>query len=700
MHRGGPRRHVYICPAGAGLTHAGVVDQAHPYRASKSSAPRHVPSLQVSDLSGYTQLYMRGVGSNIVFIGSDPSTTMHLDGVYLARPLSYFNDFLDVDRVEVLRGPQGTLYGRNSVGGTINIVSRDPSDTLEAEFRGEYGPYDRYAAKAYISGPVAGEVSASLAVDASGHDGYRENVSTGPEMESLRSRGARAQVRIPVATGSFTLRADYSRQSGTMGGYPKLTGPIGIPVNDDILGDPAKVALDGNSFTAMKNFGIAGDLRLDLSDTLELRSITGWRGVRGTIDTDADSSALPLFRTYIGPIRQNQFSEELNLLGNNGALRYVLGTYYFRETNREPLVFTIFPFGVSHVQSPLLKARSVAVFGQGEYDLTDRLSLVAGLRYTTEKKSYQLDDRFTFSASLDLDEVMAAPEVVGIPGIPDPFTVDTSRKDDALTPKIGINFRASDDVLLYASITRGFKSGGYDYGANNAADASVGFGRERLWAYEAGMKSELVDRRLRMNLAAFWYDYTDLQVQNYVQVGASFGARTENAATARIRGIEAELTAKPVDGLQLFANLAYLDARYTDYPDAFVVTAGNFDASGQRLNNAPEWSATMGASYRFDLQSDGNLEIGGDMHTQSRVFFTPVNDGIGGATGYAEQQGGYSIFNGRVAWESENGRLGFALIGTNLGDKDYYVGTANYTPAIAARQGRPREVFAQVTVRY
>ena len=662
----------------------------------------YVPSLQVADLSGYTQLYVRGIGSNIVFIGSDPSTTMHLDGVYLARPLAYLNDFLDVERIEVLRGPQGTLYGRNSVGGTVNIVSRKPSDELVAEFRGEYGSYDRYAAKAYVSAPIGTSgVAASVAVDVSGHDAYRENVSTGNDMEDLKSRGIRGQLLVPFGqAASLTLRADYSRQSGALGAYPKLIGPVGVPLDDSILGDPDKVSLDGVSRTVLKNFGVAAQFDFELADGIDLRSLTAYRGFRGSIDADADSSSIPLFRNLIAPIRQNQFSQELNLVGKSDGFDWVLGAYYFNERNREPLTLTIFPFGASHVQRPLLRADSVALFGQGEWHINETLSLVAGLRYTTERKRYHLDDRFTASTALDPDEVAAGVPITGVPGIPDPFTVDTSRRDKALTPKLGVNFRPTNNVLIYVSATRGFKSGGYDYGANNALDASTGYGPEKLWSYEAGLKSDWLNRRLRLNLTGFYYDYTDLQVQSFVQVGASFGARTQNAATARVKGIEAELVAQPVDGLTFHANLAYLDARYREYLNAFVPAFGSFDASGNRLNNAPRWSSTLGAQYAIDLGNSGTIEIGADVHLQSKIFFTAANDGVGAVTGYPEQQKGYSLVNARVGWKSEDDRWGFNLIASNLADRNYYVGTANYTPAISARQGRPREIVGQVSMKF
>lgn len=661
----------------------------------------YVPSLQVSDLSGYTQLYVRGIGSNIVFVGSDPSTTIHLDGIYLARPLSYMSDFLDVDRVEVLRGPQGTLYGRNSVGGTINVVSRRPPTELEGQVQAAYGTFDRYALRGYVGGPVAGEVRASLAADVSGHDAFRDNVSSGNDVEDLKSRGVRGQLLVPVgADGEWIVRADWSRQSGAFGAYPKLLQPLGVPLDDSILGDFDKVSINRDNRTVLKNYGVASDLTLPLTDAVQLRSLTGYRRFRGSIVADADSSSLDLLRNQIAPIRQQQFSQEFSLLGESDRLDWVLGAYYFNERNREPLTLAIFPFAVSHIQRPLLRARSFALFGQGEYRLTDTLSLVAGLRWTTERKRYALTDYF--AASVDPDPAVAAAGFMlsGVPGLPEPFSIDTRRSDEALTPKIGINYTPNDDVLLYASATRGFKSGGYDYGANNALDAAAGYGPEKLWSYEVGLKSDWLDRRLRLNVTGFYYDYTDLQVQSYVQIGPSLGARTQNAATARVKGIETEIVARPVEALQLTANIAWLDAEYRRYPNAFVTTFGAFDASGQRLNNAPRWSATLGANYTVELGTRGRVDIGADVHAQTTVYFTAANDGIGGVGDYREQQPDYAIVNGRLGWTSEDDRYQVQLIGTNLFDRDYVLGTANYTAAIAGRPGRPRELLGQLSVRF
>ena len=661
----------------------------------------YVPSLQVSDLSGFTQLYIRGVGSNIVFVGSDPSTTIHLDGVYLARPLSYFNDFLDVERIEVLRGPQGTLYGRNSVGGTINIVSRKPSTRFTADASAEGGTYGTYGFKAYVSGPISQSgIAASIAGDVSGHGAYRDNISTGNDVEDMKSRGVRGHILFPIAGGELILRADWSRQTGALGQYPKLLRPTGIPLDDSVLGDYSRVSMNRDNRTVIENYGGAADLTLPVGDAVTIHSLTAYREFRGSVVSDADSSSLDITRTIIGDIRQHQFSQELTADVRLGPVHFVGGGYYFREHNNEPLTLNIFVADISHIQRPKVTAESYAFFGQADIDLTPTLSVTAGLRWTQDNKRFQTDDYYTFSVDADPDTAAAGPILSGIPGFSDRFFVDARRKANAFTPKFGINWRPQDGMLLYASATRGFKSGGFDTGATNQHDAETGYGPEYLWSFEVGAKTDWFDHRLRANINAFYYDYSDLQVQNYVQSGLSFGAITQNAATARVKGIEMELAGRPVEGLDLFANVNYLDAYYTDYPSAFVSLFGNFDASGKKLNNAPKWSATFGGVYSHAIGNAGTLFFGADAHVQSTVYFTAANDGLGGHGGYPEQQGSYGIVNMRAGWTDPSELWRLVVNATNLLDRQYILGTANYTAAIAGRPGRPRVVSVTLSRKF
>jgi iron complex outermembrane receptor protein len=653
------------------------------------------PGLQVSDLSGYTQVYLRGVGSNIVFIGSDPSTTTHLDGVYLARPLSYLSNFLDVERIEVLRGPQGTLYGRNAVGGTLNIISRRPTDTFEGRLQATVGDYETYGLAGYVSGPIGDSgILGSLAFNRSVHAGFLENVGPAGDIQDEDFWGVRGQLLIPLGhTAELTLRADYTSSDSALGQYPTLLQPTGLPLEDSILGDYSRVATDLGNRTVARIWGVAAEFNVELTPALSLRSLSAYRAFEGSIDTDADSSTLPILRTLISPIEHSQFSQEFNLTGDYDRFNFVLGAYIFQENNREPLTLAVFPAGASHIQRPDLEAFSVALFAQGEYFLTERLSVVAGVRWTRDEKDYELTDYWTTSVDLD-PEVAAAAPIIGLPFFPDPFTVDARQDSEAVTPRLGLNYRATDDILLYISATRGFKSGGFDYGSNNEADASAGYDPEYLWAYEAGLKADWFDSRLRTNFTVFYYDYTDLQVQSF----ANFAALTQNAATAEITGAELELTARPTSNLDLFVNVAYLDAEYQDYEGAFTNTLGEFDASGQTLNNAPEWAYTIGGRYSFDLGQSGEVFVGADYRHQSRVFFTAANDGAPvGISGYAQQQDGYGVFNARAGWTSPDEAWDVTLIGTNLTDEEYILGTADYTLVIAGRPGDPRRLRLQVT---
>ena len=220
------------------------------------------PGLQLTDLSGYTQLFIRGVGSNTVYVGSDPSSTLNVDGVYQARPLTFTTDFLDVERVEVVKGPQGTLYGRNAVGGAINVISRAPSSTLTGEFQLSGGNYGEFGAKGYISGPLGDSgMLGSLALSRYTHDFYLDNVSTGGGVENADHYGARGQLLIPFGSAaSLTLRGNYAYSSDAFGGDPKLLVPIGVPLDDSILGNYRTVALDQPAYSTFKQYGMAADL--------------------------------------------------------------------------------------------------------------------------------------------------------------------------------------------------------------------------------------------------------------------------------------------------------------------------------------------------------------------------------------------------------------------------------------------------------
>ncbi|MBW7837960.1 MAG: TonB-dependent receptor plug domain-containing protein, partial [Sphingomonadales bacterium] len=293
------------------------------------------PNLNIAQNQAFAQIYIRGVGSNNIFVGADPSSTIHIDGVYMARPASYFSGFLDVERVEVLRGPQGTLYGRNSVGGTINVISRKPDNDLRAKVQGTIGNYDLYRAEGYISGPlIEDKLAGSVSLMRSKRDGYLDNIVPGvKDLDSEDMWSGRVQLRAtPSEKLEILLRGDYMEDDGQIAGNAKLLLPW-APLEDTILDDLHKVALDTEGFMERKNRGVSAEINYDFSDTLNLTSITAYR--KNTLHTLGDTDATSSFRQTTEQNEwQDQFSQELNLAGQWERLKYVLGFYYFEEDMR------------------------------------------------------------------------------------------------------------------------------------------------------------------------------------------------------------------------------------------------------------------------------------------------------------------------------------------------------------------------------
>jgi len=662
----------------------------------------YTPGLQISDINGYAQLYIRGVGSNTVFIGSDPSTTIQVDGVYLARPLAYFSDFLD-SQVDVLRGPQGTLYGRNSVGGTINIASRRPSDTLTGEVEASVGTYNEYSLKGYVSGPIAGTpLLFSLSGVRLSHDPYLNNVSTSGGIDNQDSYAFRGQLILPVGDKfEATVRADYYNSEEANGGDSKLLQPIGVPLDDSILGNYHQIASNAPDALKLENFGFALDMKYQVNDAVTLKSLTAYRSLFSNDVTDSDASSTDTTRA-IFDLGEHQISEEANLNADLGPLKLIAGAFYLHENYREPADVILPGFGVTHFQRPTLEDETYAFYAQGEYHFTDQLSAIVGLRWTRESKDYAITDFWTFSGSANPSIGILAPKLVGIPGFSSPFAISATKDAQALTPKFGLDYQLTEDILAYASITRGFKSGGFDFGSSGPVQQATGYNPEFLWSYEIGLKSQWFENRLRVNLDGFYYDYTNLQVELFTPPANAF---TQNAASAAVKGLEAELAGRPVPSLELHANIAYLDAQYDSYPGAqFKASPMPFDASGQYLNDAPKWTFTAGGTYTYDTDTIGSFFAGLDFHFQTTEFFSPANGGVNGISGYQAKQGSFGLLNARVGWTSDDRLWNVAMIARNLTDRQYITSSADYggpgLSTIVGRPGDPRTFVLQASRKF
>lgn len=633
------------------------------------------PGLTLSANSNMAQVYIRGVGSNNVFAGADPSSTVHYDGVYLARPQSNFANFVDVERVEVLRGPQGTLYGRNSVGGTINIISRRPStERVKAEGVLTVGNASFYRLEGYLSVPLVTDTFAfSVAGQHSQRDPVRENIAPGGhDVDDEDTRAVRGQVLWKASEAiEAIIRADFNEDESTL--YSGSSSPIAPPAGNpplasSIVGDSRKVALNAPSFIDREAYGASLEVNADLDQAWVLKSLTAYRRNDNFLASDPDTTERDLTRTLLWE-DQNQVSQEVNLTGDLGRLQLFLGAFYFREKIDSIIEVQARAAGLSTKFIPDVDTKSWSVFGQAEYDLGGDLTATIGGRYTEETKDW-LKTFGTFSTAQGtlVRQTVLPPE---------------QGNYNEFTPKFGLQYEPSEDLLLYGSISRGFKSGGF----NITATTPGGYDPETLWAYEIGVNGRL-GRRVTSRLSAFHYDYSDLQVQAFITPGV---ASITNAASARIRGIESETSAQLADSFLVRATAAYLDARYDEYPGAPVGGGRTIDASGNRLSNAPKWALSGMAQYRREL-SWGTLQLTGEYGWQSGVFFTVSNDQL-------HRQGSYGVLNVSAGLESPGGGFGVTLWARNLLDEEYLTSAGTITNP-AGRYGPVRLYGVRVRARF
>jgi iron complex outermembrane receptor protein len=620
------------------------------------------PNLNVSQTTASAQIYIRGIGSNNVFNGSDPSVTVQSDGIYIARAFGQFADFIDVDRIEVLRGPQGTLYGRNAVGGTINIISRRPTDEFSARAQVTVGTFDLFQVQGYVNVPlVPGLLAASLSGNYLRHDHYIDNVVPNqPGTNNADRGGLRFQARLtPSSSVEMITRIDWSKLSEDIETGDHLFTPFpAAPLATSLIGDFTRVALNSPHTNNQEIWGISEEINLTLSNVFRLKSLTAFRHSEYDLTVDTDGTELT---RNIG--RQidlsRQFTQEFNLTANTAAFDGVAGVYYFREHETSLVQSDVPPPGPNfrNAVTPVAHARSVAAFAQGIFHVTEALNLTVGIRYTRDRK--QVDQTYNRTSLAN---------GASLPGFP--FIASATRQFDAFTPRFGVDYTVVPGLMLYASATRGFKSGGTNYAA--LTPAALSFEPETIWAYEGGIKSDWFGRRLRVNVTGFIYDYSNLQVQQLIGPGDT---RITNAANARVTGLEIETIARPFDSLLLTANYTFLDAHYVDFTNAAVSASvvpfltrprnpnGSYDASGNQLNAAPRNTFSATAQFSQPL-AGGSAYLRGEYYWQSRAYYDPTNVAI-------MSQAAYDLVNLALGWNSRDSTWNIQLLARNVTQTRY-----------------------------
>ena len=625
-----------------------------------------VPGLNITTSAGQNStnlVSLRGVAGQPLTIGASQATAIYLDGVYLTKPDAAFFALDDIERIEVLRGPQGTLYGRNATAGAINIVTRTPdTESFRASGSASYGNYNSYSIRGSASVPLGGGFAVGLSGAATGHDGYYTNTFTGRSFGDLDSQTGRIRLHYSNDDNfDAVLSGDLTRSSGEDVWRALYTGGVYTGI-----GDPDLVAsnLQGPAETRVNTGGIALTANFHVSPKVVLTSISSWRTFDFRTIYDLDASAGTVAHTFMTN-SSDTFNQEIRALYTGRRVRATIGANYYHDSadyrlRSNPTAFTIPVLRADSRPHDTSNLDALAAFAQVEFDLADSLTAIAGLRYNHETRDFTID----YSA-----QGAFAPVIGEI-------------RDDALLPHVGLNFTPVHDVLLYGSISKGYQAPGFNFlpGAGSPINT---FDAETLWAYELGAKTQFLDRAVTFNLSAFYYDYSDIQVRSVI---SQLIVQVTNAAAASVKGVEAELVIRPLPGLSLNGHVTYSRAVYSEFCDGIAATSpqagdplcapGRADRAGNALNQAPRWSGGIGASYTAPLSPSINLNLNANYSWESNSYFTSVNEG-------PLSTGGWERLDGQVGLEF-NDRFEVFAFGRNLTD-DRYVGYAiRISPVIAS----------------
>lgn len=671
-----------------------------------------VPNLQIdftapiSGSSNATSVFIRGIGQTDFLLSTDPGVGLYVDGVYVARSPGGLLDLVDVERVEVLRGPQGTLFGRNTIGGAISIISRPPSfEEFEARGSVTAGRFDRFDTQLAVNLPiVADRLAMRLSGASYNRDGYARRLVDDAQLGDKNSETARISALWRAAetldiqlTGDWTRAREASAAQALLafdvsqppfgvltGLYNAIVAPntnvpgFGVNVPYDarwVTADSFTTFQTGRNSSTLDVRGVSLTAEWGRTDSAQLKSITAYRDLESSFGRDADQSPLQIIETN-NALVHHQFSQELQFTSSllDEALTLVVGAYYFNEEGRDDLAINIVPELFNFIPVDVLirgasftSTDSYALYAQGNYALSEKLDLNLGVRYTDETKGFRSTTHLPRS---------------GVALLPDQ-EFETGFTN--VSPRVGLDFKPNDDVLIYASASRGFKSGGFNGRYTAPRATPLVFEPEKLWAYELGLKSELLDRKMRLNTALFYSDYSNVQVL-FFEGATPFN---RNAAKAVIQGVEVELTARVTHGLTLTGSAAYTDAEYERLEPGSAIAIDN------RLVNTPEWTMNAGVRYSIPV-GEGSIDLSGDWLYRD----TTANDAINTPELI---QPSYDLLAASIGYVARNERWSLTLAGTNLTDEEYLVSGVADKPTFGLVEGnyaRPREWSLRLAVRF
>jgi iron complex outermembrane recepter protein len=619
----------------------------------QSSVPnlsiRQFPNSQAS-----LRAYIRGIGNNDVQMTLDPSVAVYIDGFYVARSIGLSNEVADLQRIEVLRGPQGSLYGRNSIGGAINMVTAKPTGELGLKQTVSVGSLDYLRSSTNLNLPKVGDFSAKLSLVAGTKDGQVENKGSGPNFGDNDNIGARVAVNwSPVDGFSADYAFDYSDVDTGVLYYQTVAQPYPqysfLPYSKNRMDEVTpKHPVDEST---LKVTGHSLTLAWEVSDALTVKSLTGYREVEQHVyqDYGANPLAARMFANDPFDNDQDQFSQEFQFLGSllDGSVDYVAGLYYFDESGQEDTTDYYFDY---ELPRRLTDANNTAdaVFGRVTWTppvLEQRLHLTAGLRYSEDERDVSTD-RYASG-----------------------FRYQSARADGKwhnTSPDFTASFDITPDVNVYAKYVEGYKTGGFNGRGASVLAITSPVDEENITTIEAGFKAQFLDNRVRLNAAAFTSDYEDIQL-SFALLGDPTNVVNYNAGKASIDGVELDLSAVLVEGLVLTASYGYLDTKIDEVINPLT---GIDDSKTQRyvLPGAPENTWTLDLEYTFPAFTFGELVADVNYAARDEMEFVSQP-----RTGYLVPD--YDLWNARLTLRDicvgGPGKASVALWGKNLADEEY-----------------------------
>ncbi len=593
-----------------------------------------------------SQIAIRGSVTINPAITWEPAVGLYLDGVYIAKAQGSIFDVADLERVEVLRGPQGTLYGRNALAGAVNLVTKKPSGEFGGSAEVSYGNYDAKRAKAVLDLPAFGPFSVKLSGQIQKRDGFVKltndplygtpgSLLSPPKqgrVGGLDSKSGMVQVRFqPTHNLTFDYSFDYSKfdQTPDYGQLVNGSGLLAAYVEPRKRQSTASLN-DEPLYERSRSYGHSLTGTLELGE-ITLKSITAYRNLKWDDRIDLDGTQYDL--AYTGrDTKFHSFSQELQATGKvwDDRVNFVLGAFYYKEKAGTdgpqrffgaygPTVDPLDPRAAVYQSNYASHTKAWALYAQADIRITDPLKLTLGARYTEEKKDIS---RFFAAGTTDGQPLVTYVDL--------PFGSVPDAKYHNFSPAATLSYEFSRNVNTYARFARGFKSGGFngetsDFRAPTAACPSGAFELcnpyrpEKVDSYEIGVKSRLFGGKVIFNVAAFWDEHKDIQLSVFTAQGAA-ASIVRNAAKARIRGLEVETVIRPVDALTINASLAYLDAKYKNYTE----TEGGPDVSNNRaFPHTPHYTASVGADLRVAEGDWGKFTINGDLNYVSKYYTFP-----------------------------------------------------------------------------